>query len=230
MSGDRCYITIYPLKSLRHRTPRVAMIVSICIWIGQFREKQYKIYAWFLLLQLTRSSSCPRLLRPVHPHFDVPAHRGGLLVRSQTVLHGRDFPRKHTRGLSSSNQFIAAYLLPVLTISFCYTLMVKRVGQPTVEPVGQQLPGKGLLCAYLLELRIRLRGSDSEPIKSFSLSGGTCPFFLFCFWCRRVCDIKAKHPSAAIVHCFIYLIHVDSAGSGRWKENSTNPNKLMVSI
>lgn len=36
MSGDRCYATVYPLKSLRHRTPRVAMIVSICIWIGVF--------------------------------------------------------------------------------------------------------------------------------------------------------------------------------------------------
>lgn len=34
MSGDRCYVTVYPLKSLRHRTPRIAMIVSICIWIG----------------------------------------------------------------------------------------------------------------------------------------------------------------------------------------------------
>ena len=36
MSGDRCYVTVYPLKSLRHRTPRVAMIVSVCIWIGGF--------------------------------------------------------------------------------------------------------------------------------------------------------------------------------------------------
>lgn len=36
MSGDRCYVTVYPLKSLRHRTPRVAMIVSICIWISKF--------------------------------------------------------------------------------------------------------------------------------------------------------------------------------------------------
>lgn len=34
MSGDRCYATVYPLKSLSHRTPRVAMIVSVCIWIG----------------------------------------------------------------------------------------------------------------------------------------------------------------------------------------------------
>lgn len=35
MSGDRCYVTVYPLKSLRHRTPRVAMIVSVCIWISK---------------------------------------------------------------------------------------------------------------------------------------------------------------------------------------------------
>ncbi|KAG2461275.1 GPR54 protein, partial [Polypterus senegalus] len=38
MSGDRCYATVYPLKSLRHRTPRVAMIVSICIWIEDPRR------------------------------------------------------------------------------------------------------------------------------------------------------------------------------------------------
>lgn len=35
MSGDRCYATVCPLKSLRHRTPRVAMAVSMCIWIGK---------------------------------------------------------------------------------------------------------------------------------------------------------------------------------------------------
>lgn len=51
MSGDRCYVTVYPLKSLRHRTPRVAMIVSICIWIsesssikGSYRFPQLTIF------------------------------------------------------------------------------------------------------------------------------------------------------------------------------------------
>ncbi|KAJ8380909.1 hypothetical protein SKAU_G00016870 [Synaphobranchus kaupii] len=34
MSVDRCYVTVYPLQSLRHRTPRMAMAVSIAIWIG----------------------------------------------------------------------------------------------------------------------------------------------------------------------------------------------------
>lgn len=41
MSGDRCYVTVYPLKSLRHRTPRVAMIVSVCIWIGTSEDLQF---------------------------------------------------------------------------------------------------------------------------------------------------------------------------------------------
>lgn len=45
------------------------------------------------------------------------------------------FPSKTHERAFILYQFIAAYLLPVLTISFCYTLMVKRVGQPTVEPI-----------------------------------------------------------------------------------------------
>ncbi|MGH0163211.1 UNVERIFIED_CONTAM: hypothetical protein FKN15_053868 [Acipenser sinensis] len=34
MSVDRCYATVYPLQSLQHRTPRVAMAVSVGIWIA----------------------------------------------------------------------------------------------------------------------------------------------------------------------------------------------------
>ncbi|MGH0163442.1 UNVERIFIED_CONTAM: hypothetical protein FKN15_049043 [Acipenser sinensis] len=37
MSVDRCYATVYPLQSLRHRTPRVAMAVSVGIWIAPGR-------------------------------------------------------------------------------------------------------------------------------------------------------------------------------------------------
>ncbi|XP_029295081.1 KISS1 receptor b isoform X2 [Cottoperca gobio] len=33
MSVDRCYVTVYPLQSLRHRTPRLALAVSVSIWI-----------------------------------------------------------------------------------------------------------------------------------------------------------------------------------------------------
>lgn len=45
------------------------------------------------------------------------------------------FPSKTHERAFILYQFIAVYLLPVLTISFCYSFMLKRVGQPTVEPV-----------------------------------------------------------------------------------------------
>uniref|UniRef100_A0A6I8N5Z4 KISS1 receptor n=1 Tax=Ornithorhynchus anatinus TaxID=9258 RepID=A0A6I8N5Z4_ORNAN len=34
MSVDRWYVTVFPLRSLRQRTPRVAVAVSLGIWIG----------------------------------------------------------------------------------------------------------------------------------------------------------------------------------------------------
>ncbi|KAI4820260.1 hypothetical protein KUCAC02_028244 [Chaenocephalus aceratus] len=34
MSVDRCYVTVYPLQSLQHRTPRMALAISVSIWIG----------------------------------------------------------------------------------------------------------------------------------------------------------------------------------------------------
>lgn len=56
------------------------------------------------------------------------------------------FPSKTHERAFILYQFIAAYLLPVLTISFCYSLMVKRVGQPTVEPVDNNYQVWFCLC------------------------------------------------------------------------------------
>lgn len=62
------------------------------------------------------------------------------------------FPSKAHERAFILYQFIAAYLLPVLTISFCYSLMVKRVGQPTVEPVDNnyQVRMRSLYCVCAL--------------------------------------------------------------------------------
>ncbi|XP_042299872.1 kiSS-1 receptor-like, partial [Sceloporus undulatus] len=35
MSVDRWYVTVFPLRSLRQRTPRLAMAVSLSIWVGE---------------------------------------------------------------------------------------------------------------------------------------------------------------------------------------------------
>ncbi|KAI4900346.1 hypothetical protein NFI96_028636 [Prochilodus magdalenae] len=108
MSGDRCYVTVYPLKSLHHRTPRVAMIVSICIWIGSF------------ILST--------------PIFLYQRLEDGYWYGPRQYCM-ECFPSKTHERAFILYQFIAVYLLPVLTISFCYSFMLKRVGQPSVEPV-----------------------------------------------------------------------------------------------
>lgn len=56
------------------------------------------------------------------------------------------FPSKTHERAFILYQFISAYLLPVLTISFCYSLMVKRVGQPTVEPIDNNYQVWLFLC------------------------------------------------------------------------------------
>ncbi|KAM9790601.1 KISS1 receptor a isoform 3-T3 [Syngnathus typhle] len=142
MSGDRCYITVYPLKSLHHRTPRVAKIVSLCIWIGS------------LIL------STPILMyqRIEEGYWYGP--RQYCMERFPSKTHERAF---------ILYQFIAAYLLPVLTISFCYGMMVKRVGQPTVEPVDNNYQVK-----LLSERTIRIRSKVSKMVVVIVLLFALC--------------------------------------------------------
>uniref|UniRef100_A0A674D2C5 KISS1 receptor a n=1 Tax=Salmo trutta TaxID=8032 RepID=A0A674D2C5_SALTR len=132
MSGDRCYVTVYPLKSLRHRTTRVAMIVSICIWIGSF------------ILST--------------PIFMYQRIEEGYWYGPRHYCMER-FPSKTQERAFILYQFIAAYLLPVITISFCYTLMLKRVGQPSVEPVDNNYQ-----VHLLSERTITLRSKISKMV------------------------------------------------------------------
>lgn len=36
MSVDRWYVTVFPLRALRRRTPRRALAVSLGIWLGEW--------------------------------------------------------------------------------------------------------------------------------------------------------------------------------------------------
>ncbi|XP_048378041.2 G-protein coupled receptor 54-like isoform X5 [Stegostoma tigrinum] len=114
MSVDRCYVTVYPLRSLRHRTPRLAMAVSVVIWIGSF------------LL------SVPMAMY----HRLEQGYWYGLqtycIEAFPTVLQQRAF---------IVYTFVAVYMLPLLTICVCYTVMLKRVGQPMVEPINSNYQG-----------------------------------------------------------------------------------------
>ncbi|KAM4551550.1 KISS1 receptor a [Odontesthes bonariensis] len=150
MSGDRCYVTVYPLKSLRHRTPKVAMIVSICIWIGSF------------------ILSTPILMyqRIEEGYWYGP--RQYCVERFPSKTHERAF---------ILYQFIAAYLLPVLTISFCYTLMVKRVGQPTVEPVDNNYQ-VNLLSERTISIRSKVSKMVVVIVLLFAICWGPIQIFV----------------------------------------------------
>uniref|UniRef100_A0A672HC89 KISS1 receptor b n=1 Tax=Salarias fasciatus TaxID=181472 RepID=A0A672HC89_SALFA len=108
MSVDRCYVTVYPLRSLQHRTPRVALAVSVSIWIGS------------LLLSV-----------PVAVYQRLET---GYWFGPQTYC-SEVFPSARLQKAFIIYSFLAVYLLPLLTITGCYGFMLKRMGQPSVNPV-----------------------------------------------------------------------------------------------
>ncbi|XP_034548213.1 KISS1 receptor b isoform X2 [Notolabrus celidotus] len=114
MSVDRCYVTLYPLQSLRHRTPRMALAISVSIWIGS------------LLLSI-----------PVAVYQRL---EDGYWFGPQTYC-SEVFPSAHLQRAFIIYSFLAVYLLPLLTITACYAFMLKRMGQPSVNPIdsGYQL-------------------------------------------------------------------------------------------
>ncbi|PIO23213.1 hypothetical protein AB205_0088140 [Aquarana catesbeiana] len=159
MSADRCYATLYPLRSLRHRTPKVAMIVSICIWIGS------------LLLST-----------PIIPYQKI---QKGYWYGPRTYCI-EQFPTDTMKKACILYQFLAVYLLPLLTICLCYSLMLKRVGRPVVEPMDNNYQVQ-----LLSERTIAMRSKISKmvivivllfticwgPIQLFSLFQGFYPGF-----------------------------------------------------
>uniref|UniRef100_A0A8C7DEB2 KISS1 receptor n=1 Tax=Oncorhynchus kisutch TaxID=8019 RepID=A0A8C7DEB2_ONCKI len=111
MSVDRCYVTVYPLQSLRHRTPRMAVTVSVSIWIGS------------LLLSV-----------PIALYQRLEE---GCWFGPQTYC-SEVFPSARLQRAFILYSFLAVYLLPLVTICFCYAFMIKRMGQPSVQPTDTQ--------------------------------------------------------------------------------------------
>ncbi|KAM4706979.1 G-protein coupled receptor 54-like [Discoglossus pictus] len=108
MSVDRCYVTVYPLQSLRHRTPRMAMAVSLGIWIGSF-----VLSIPFAIYQKLSNG-----------YWYGP--QTYCIEAFPTVIHEKVF---------ILYTFLAVYLLPLITICVCYAYMLKRMGRPVVEPI-----------------------------------------------------------------------------------------------
>ncbi|XP_042176145.1 G-protein coupled receptor 54-like isoform X2 [Oncorhynchus tshawytscha] len=116
MSVDRCYVTVYPLQSLRHRTPRMAVTVSVSIWIGS------------LLLSV-----------PIALYQRLEE---GCWFGPQTYC-SEVFPSARLQRAFILYSFLAVYLLPLVTICFCYAFMIKRMGQPSVQPTDSNYQDGG---------------------------------------------------------------------------------------
>ncbi|XP_075047910.1 G-protein coupled receptor 54-like [Mixophyes fleayi] len=108
MSVDRCYVTVYPLHSLRNRTLRLAMAVSLGIWIGSF-----VVSIPFAMYQKLSTG-----------YWYGP--QTYCIEAFPTVVHQKAF---------ILYTFLAVYLLPLLTICVCYAFMLKRMSRPVVEPI-----------------------------------------------------------------------------------------------
>uniref|UniRef100_W5M3S8 G-protein coupled receptor 54-like n=1 Tax=Lepisosteus oculatus TaxID=7918 RepID=W5M3S8_LEPOC len=179
MSGDRCYATVYPLKSLRHRTPRVAMLVSICIWIDQ---GSFILSTPIIMYQKIQEGYWygPRLY---------------CLEKFPSKMHEKAF---------TLYQFLAVYLLPLLTISLCYYFMLKRVGKPVVEPVDNNYQVQ-----VLSERTVAMRSKISKMVVVIVLLFTICwgPIQLFILFQSFYPNYKANYATYKIktwANCMSY--------------------------
>ncbi|TSM94634.1 AT-rich interactive domain-containing protein 3A [Bagarius yarrelli] len=107
MSVDRWYVTVYPLRSLQSRTPRFAIVVNLGIWMGSF------------LVSLP-----------------VPLYTRTLAGEwfSSQVFCTEIFPTTFHKKAFILYNFLAVYMLPLVTICVCYLVMLYQMGRPAVEP------------------------------------------------------------------------------------------------
>ncbi|XP_032635630.1 G-protein coupled receptor 54-like [Chelonoidis abingdonii] len=133
MSMDRCYATLYPLQSLRYRTPCVAMGVSVAIWISSF------------LLSLPIA---------MYHRTEVGYWYG---LRTYCI---EAFASKSQERSIILYTFLAVYLLPLLTICLCYSIMLTRVGRPIVEPIDHNYQQ----VQHLSERSVAMRAKVSKMV------------------------------------------------------------------
>nr|XP_060616943.1 G-protein coupled receptor 54-like isoform X2 [Anolis sagrei ordinatus] len=150
MSVDRCYATLYPLQSLRYRTPQVAMAVSIAIWIGSF------------ILSLPMA---------VYHRTEVGYWYG---LRTYCI---EAFTSKSQERCFILYTFLAVYLLPLLTICLCYTIILKRIGRPVVEPVDHDYQVQHL-SERSAAMRARISKMVVVIVLLFTICWGPIQFYL----------------------------------------------------
>lgn len=141
MSVDRWYVTVYPLRSLQCRTPRVATMVNLGVWIGLWfsphplaaiKQKIFRIFYYYLVI--LKVASC---LGSFLVSLPVPLYTRTLAGEwfGPQVFCTEIFPTTTHKKTFILYNFLAVYLLPLVTICVCYLVMLYQMGRPAVEPV-----------------------------------------------------------------------------------------------
>uniref|UniRef100_A0A8D2IP26 G-protein coupled receptors family 1 profile domain-containing protein n=1 Tax=Varanus komodoensis TaxID=61221 RepID=A0A8D2IP26_VARKO len=151
MSVDRCYATLYPLQSLHYRTPQVAMAVSIAIWIGSF------------ILSLPMA---------VYHRTEVGYWYG---LRTYCI---EAFTSKSQERSFILYTFLAVYLLPLFTICLCYSIMLKRIGRPVVEPMDHDYQQVQHLSERSAAMRAKISKMVVVIVLLFAICWGPIQFYL----------------------------------------------------
>lgn len=112
MTIDRYCAILYPLKSIDFRTTKVAFITSIIIWIASFTLNiPYFFYYQQIGHQVTEKSSL----------------YNGTLYTKTIYYCQRNFPNRISEIIMTLYTVMIAYVLPLLTIIFCYMRMIFKI-------------------------------------------------------------------------------------------------------
>ncbi|XP_043576961.1 G-protein coupled receptor 54-like [Chiloscyllium plagiosum] len=150
MSVDRWYVTVYPLRSLRQRTPRVAMAVSLGIWIGSF------------IVSI-----------PVAMYQKI---QNGYWFGPQ-VYCSESFPSASHEKAFILHNFLAVYLLPLVTICVSYTAMLHQMGRPAVEPIDNNYQVQ-LLAERSEAMRTKISRMLAVMVLLFALCWGPIQLYI----------------------------------------------------
>ncbi|XP_061094304.1 G-protein coupled receptor 54-like [Conger conger] len=178
MSVDRWYVTVFPLRSLSCRTPQLATVVSLGIWIGSFLVS---------------------LPVPVYSRTMVGEWYG------PQVYCTENFPTLFHKKAFILYNFLAVYMLPLVTICVCYTVMLSHVGLTFVESLenNNQLQA---LAERSVALRTKVSRMVAVIVLLFTVCWGPIQFYILIqafspHFRHSYCTYKLK----IWAHCMSYI-------------------------
>ncbi|XP_077978812.1 G-protein coupled receptor 54-like [Glandiceps talaboti] len=103
ISVDRYHAIVYPVKSIKYRTPRAAIAVNVSIWIYSYLVTTPVLYFYRV---------------EIYP-FD-PDH-------SFCIEYYEPFAKIHINDIYATLYTIHSYAIPLIIVFVCYSLMVRRL-------------------------------------------------------------------------------------------------------